>query len=102
MPKTPNLNKKGKGATMHNPHPRNRPVMYSRDAVLKFLKNHYPNVDWSALEQKLPPVIARAKWDTLSERYGLPYNRRTIGNLDCLGRGPMQIEEQLQREVSHD
>ena len=66
----------------------NAPVAYTRIAVKKFLNDKYPNIKWTPIIRKLPPIIWRKKWDTLAEKHGLPYKRSYLQNLDSIGQGP--------------
>lgn len=74
--------------------PRNRPVVYSRDAIINFLSENYPEIDWNNLREILPPFVARARWNVLARELGLPYTTRTLANLDFAGRGPKFFERQ--------
>jgi len=66
----------------------NAAVAYPRIAVKKFLEAKYPNMEWKPVIRRLPPIVWRKKWDSLAEKYGLPYKRSYIQNLDSIGKGP--------------
>ena len=63
-------------------------VYYTRQQVLAFLRAKMPHVDWSLIEAELPPIVWRSRWEKLAAQHGLPYTRRYLQNLDCLGCGP--------------
>jgi len=67
-------------------------VHYPKKQVIIWLKKNFPDVDWTEVEAYLPPVIWRARWDSLAEKFGLPYTRRYVQNLDCNGKGPGNIK----------
>ena len=60
----------------------------SRKSVQKFLESRFPDTDWSDVIDSLPPIIWRYRWNTLAEKYGLPYSQGYMENLDCQGCGP--------------
>lgn len=45
-------------------------------------------MDFSWLEEVLPEIVWRCRWDKLAARHGLPYRRTYMQNLDSLGDGP--------------
>lgn len=45
-------------------------------------------IDWSVLEEKIPDPVWRCRWNVYAEKYGLPYTRTYMQNLDSEGRGP--------------
>lgn len=47
--------------------------------------------DFSLLADNLPPIIWRHRWNELAEKYGLPYKRGYLQNLDSLGCGPKKM-----------
>ena len=63
-------------------------IHYSKSAVKKFLENRFPGTDWTEVVNELPPIVWRARWDTLADKHGLPFKRGFIQNLDSQGRGP--------------
>lgn len=67
-------------------------VAYKRDQVVAFLKQRFPEVDWSEVAEALPPVVWRTRWDQLADRLGLPYTRKHMQNLDCQGQGPANVK----------
>ncbi|HDQ39917.1 MAG TPA: hypothetical protein ENN39_02650 [Desulfonatronum sp.] len=71
---------------------RHTPVSYSRDAVDRYLRKKFPEIDWTPVVEQLPPRIWRARWDDLATRHGLPFAARTLANQDCLGIGPASFE----------
>lgn len=66
----------------------NAAVSYPRKAVKKFLENQFPDVKWNPIIRKLPLIVWRKDWDKF-KKYGLPYKRSYIQNLDSNGKGPM-------------
>jgi hypothetical protein len=67
-------------------------VHYTPQQLVTWLKNTFPDVNWDTVEEQLPPVIWRSRWDILAEKLGLPYSRKYIQNLDCMGKGPGNIK----------
>lgn len=63
-------------------------INYTPKQVKSFLETRFPETDWQPVIEVLPPVVWRSRWDTLSERTGLPFKRRYIQNLDSKGIGP--------------
>ncbi len=63
-------------------------VHYTRVQVLQWLEENLPDVDWSSLKDVLPPIIWRHRWNSIAERYGLPYSRHYLERLDSEKRGP--------------
>lgn len=63
-------------------------IHYPRQAVKKFLENRFPDTDWSTVIDDMPKIIWRHRWNDLSEKYGLPYRKGHIQNLDSKGTGP--------------
>jgi len=45
-------------------------------------------IDWSYLLDQLPDLIWRSRWDDLAAKYGLPFKRSYMQNLDSEGKGP--------------
>ena len=45
-------------------------------------------IDWSRLQDQLPDPVWRHRWDDLAEKYGLPFKRSYMQNLDSEGIGP--------------
>ncbi|TVM32127.1 hypothetical protein [Oceanidesulfovibrio marinus] len=41
-----------------------------------------------ALADCLPQVLWRYKWKEYQEKYGVPFARGSLENMDCEGRGP--------------
>ena len=72
----------------------NRPTGYTRDAIISWLEamteqGKLPTINWKeTLEESLPPVIWRKDWNKLKLKYGLPWSRGHIANLDSSGDGP--------------
>lgn len=69
-------------------------VCYSRSQVISWLANRFPELDLSELEAELPALIWRAYWNRLSDKFGLPYSRKVMANLDSRGEGPANIESE--------
>lgn len=67
-------------------------VAYKKEQVIAFVRERYPQVDWSEVAQQLPPVIFRSRWDRYADLFGLPYTRRYISNLDSMGEGPANVK----------
>jgi hypothetical protein len=67
-------------------------VHYTREQLIRWLKSRWPDVGWDKIEKDLPPIIWRSRWDKLAERFGLPYSRKYVQNLDSLGQGPGSID----------
>ena len=51
-------------------------------------ENNESRIDWSRLEHQLPDLVWRHRWDDLAAKYGLPFKRSYLQNLDSEGRGP--------------
>lgn len=47
--------------------------------------------DFSFLENILPDIIWRNNWDKLAEKFGLPYTKKYMANLDSKGEGPERL-----------
>ena len=47
--------------------------------------------NFSILGNKLPDIVWRNQWNLLSEKFGLPYSRGYMQNLDAVGQGPDQL-----------
>ena len=69
-----------------------RQVHYTRGQVSQWLRERWPDVDWTEAEQELPPIVWRSRWNQLADRLGLPYTRKYIQNLDSQGEGPASIQ----------
>ena len=41
------------------------------------------------LDESLPEILWRSRWDYYQDMYGLPFAKGTMANLDCDGRGPI-------------
>lgn len=63
-------------------------IHYSKNAVEAFLTHQFPEIDWSPVINELPLIVWRSKWNTLADKYGLPYRRSYLQNLDSQGVGP--------------
>jgi len=63
-------------------------VCYQKEQVIAFLQKRHPEVDFSEVEKNLPPIIWRSRWNTLADKYGLPFRQKYIQNLDSIGQGP--------------
>jgi len=48
-------------------------------------------IDWTRLQDQLPDPIWRSRWDDLAEKYGLPFKRSYMQNLDAEGKGPQKM-----------
>ena len=66
-------------------------IHYTADQVKTWLNSRFPKVDWSQIENSLPPIIWRARWDELSRELGLPYSRKYMQNLDSRNEGPGSV-----------
>jgi len=49
------------------------------------MKNEF---DFSILNDILPPIILRSRWNEIAEKSGLPYRRGYLQNLDAIDKGP--------------
>ena len=67
-------------------------VGYERAQVVAWLEQRFPEISWREIEEHLPLVVWRSRWDELAERVGLPHSRKHIQNLDSKGCGPKQQE----------
>jgi hypothetical protein len=45
-------------------------------------------IDFTSLLDNLPPIVWRSRWNDLAEKFGLPFRRGYLQNLDCEDRGP--------------
>jgi hypothetical protein len=63
-------------------------VHYPKSAVQKFLENRFPKTNWAPVIDGLPPIVWRARWNSLADRHGLPFKRGYLENLDSRGIGP--------------
>ena len=66
----------------------NTPVFYERTQIKLFLEDRFPTGKWNRITRKLPPVVWRKNWDKLAKKYGIPYTRGYIQNLDSKDIGP--------------
>lgn len=48
--------------------------------------------DFSFLASILPPLVWRSRWNELAERYGLPYKKGYMQNLDAKKLGPPSVK----------
>ncbi len=53
-------------------------------------ENNESRIDWGRLEHQLPDLVWRHRWDDLAEKYGLPFKRSYMQNLDSEGKGPQK------------
>lgn len=63
-------------------------IHYPKEAVKKFLEKQFPETDWEPVVKELPLIIWRCRWNDLAEKYGLPYSKSYMQNLDSKGCGP--------------
>lgn len=63
-------------------------IHYPKQAVKAFLESRFPDTDWSPVINELPPIVWRCKWNSYAEKYGLPYTKSYMQNLDSDGCGP--------------
>ena len=63
-------------------------VHYRKDQVITWLTHRFPSTDWNALLEDCPGIIWRHRWNDLADRYGLPYSKGHLQNLDSRGEGP--------------
>ncbi len=63
-------------------------IHYTKQAVKKFLESRFPCTDWSPVIEELPPIIWRSRWNELADKFGLPFKRGYMQNLDSDGKGP--------------
>jgi len=68
-------------------------VAYSRAQVAAFLTARFPEISWNETINRLPPIIWRARWDSLAASLGLPYTRKHLQNLDWQGIGPSSFND---------
>ncbi len=52
--------------------------------------NEGTKIDWTRLQEQLPDPVWRSRWDFLAEKYGLPFKRSYMQNLDSEGKGPQK------------
>ena len=69
----------------------NKRVAYTREQLIQWLRTNVPEVDWDLIASDLPPVIWRHRWPQLSEKFGLPYSKGHLQNLDSRGIGPSSM-----------
>lgn len=69
----------------------NQKVAYSKKQVISWLESRFPEIDFSEVEERLPPLIWRNRWNDLADRHGLPYRRGYLQNLDSEGIGPSSV-----------
>mgnify|MGYP001281114060 CR=1 FL=1 len=48
----------------------------------------FPSFDWDEIVPKETKVFWRHRWNEYRDRYGFPYSRGYMQNLDSLGAGP--------------
>ena len=78
---------------------KNMPVIYTRDAILSWLEQVRPDIAWrDHIGDALPPLIHRAHWPRLAERYGLPFSRGHLANMDSRGQGPSSFSSTEKQE----
>ena len=63
-------------------------IHYPKEAVKKFLESRFPDTDWNPVIEEAPEIIWRSRWNDLADKFGFPYKRGYIQNLDSLGCGP--------------
>jgi len=68
-------------------------IHYPREAVKKFLESRFSDTDWSSVIDEMPLIIWRHRWNDLAEKFGLPYRKGHIQNLDSKGIGPTSFIE---------
>ena len=78
-------------------------VCYEVEGVTEKLSKWFPEQNWDRLKdgeegERLPPFIWRSRWDELAAKYGLPYSRKYLQNLDSMGIGIKQECEELRRK----
>lgn len=52
--------------------------------------NKDKKIDWSRLENQLPDLVWRHRWDDMAEKFGLPFKRSYMQNMDSEGKGPQK------------
>ena len=52
------------------------------------------------LEEFLPPIIWRERWNHFAASCGLPYKASYLANLNCIGKGPKP--HKMGRKVYYD
>jgi len=67
-------------------------IHYTNEQLIKWLETRWPDVRWDKIAKDLPPIIWRSRWDKLAEKFGLPYSRKYVQNLDCRGEGPASVK----------
>ena len=65
-------------------------VGYERSQVISWLEQRFPEISWREIEDQLPFIVWRSRWNQLADRLGLPYSRKHLANLDSKGEGPKQ------------
>ena len=55
------------------------------------VKHTKTSMDWTHLQDKLPSIVWRHRWNDLAEKHGLPFKRSYMQNLDSEGRGPEKV-----------
>jgi hypothetical protein len=63
-------------------------INYPKQAIKLFLESRFPDTDWSTVIDQMPEIVWRHRWNSLAERYGLPYRKGHVQNLDSRGVGP--------------
>ena len=67
-------------------------VHYPRQKLLSWLRDRFPDVDWTPLESELPPIVWRYRWNQIADRCGLPYTKMYMEQLDSQGKGPAAFQ----------
>lgn len=79
---------------------KNNKVFYTKQQLSKWLSHRFSEINWQPVIEKLPDIVWRAKWNEMSEKFGLPYSATYIRRLDSEGLGPKNFKAE-QDEVHH-
>jgi len=63
-------------------------ISYRKNQVIKWLNSRFPEQDWKNVLMDCPPIIWRHRWNDLAKKFGLPYSKGHLQNLDSQGEGP--------------
>ena len=55
------------------------------------MENAIPSINWSEILPRETGIFFRHRWTEYATRYGLPFSRGTLQNLDSEGRGPEAV-----------
>ncbi len=63
-------------------------ISYHKNQVIAWLAKRYPEVNWEDVLKDCPEIVWRHRWNDLAARFGLPYSKGHLRNLDSRGEGP--------------